>query len=43
MLWLGTMKAVELGVPELPLKNLQAATIKMSKARIATRSICLGS
>jgi len=37
------MKAVELSVPEPPLKNLQAATIRMSNARIAIRSICLGS
>jgi len=37
------MKAVEFGVSEPRLRNLLAATIRMSKARIAIRSICLGS
>jgi hypothetical protein len=36
------MKAVLLGGFE-PRKNHQAATIRMSKARTAIRSICLGS
>src|ERR1700730_13800456 len=42
-LWLGTMKAVLPGGFEPPRKNHQAATIRMSKARTAIRSICLGS
>jgi hypothetical protein len=43
MFWLGSMKAVVLGGLEPPLKNQQAAAIRMSKANIAIRSICLGS
>jgi hypothetical protein len=42
-LWLGTMRALALGTPAPPLKNLQAATITINKERIAIRSICLGS
>jgi hypothetical protein len=42
-LWLGSMNAVVPGMSERPLKNLQAATIRMSKARIAIKSTCLGS
>jgi hypothetical protein len=42
-LWLGSIKAVVLGASEPPPKNRQAATIRMSKARTAIRSICLGS
>jgi len=42
-LWLGTMKAVVLGLPESPLKNLQAATITMISATAASRSMWRGS
>ena len=42
-LWLGTTKAVVPGGSEPPPKNLQAARIRMSRARIAIRSSCLGS
>src|SRR5712691_13411125 len=42
-LWLGTMKAVGLGVSDPLSKNLHAAMNRMTSARAANRSTCLGS
>ena len=41
--WLGTMNAVVDGALELPARNRQAATIRMSSANAAIRSMRRGS